>query len=194
MKAVAAIVVLLLAVLQGTRSLVRFSHSRYFGARHSVNTHTNPAADRSRYSNDPSSSSSSSSRNVQPSSTSIHATTAPPSSSTGTGTVTDVSDAECGCGDSFSESFIAQKKFLLLDKLENPVNGNLTACAREYVNFCDESFDQFLNEKIALLPTEAEKQQYGKIRYAVNTARQQKLMEADGMLRSILQVSEGWRG
>lgn len=164
---------LLVTVLQGTRSLLRFTHSRYFVSRHSINSKSKPMT----------SSSYCSGGNVQLSPTAMHATTTPTST---TGTVSD--DSNCGCGDSFSESFVAQKNYLLLDKFENPANGNLTASAREYVNFCDESFDQFLNEKIALLPTEAEKQRYGKIRYAVNTARQQKLMEADGMLRTILQV------
>jgi hypothetical protein len=58
----------------------------------------------------------------------------------------------------------------------------------QYVNFCDESFDVFLNEKIASLATEQEKQQYGRIRYAVNTERQRRLIEADGILRGILQA------
>jgi hypothetical protein len=86
----------------------------------------------------------------------------------------------------FTDSFVAQKNFILLEKFENPVNGNLTEAAEQYVNFCDESFDHFLSEKIASLPDEKSKQTYGKIRYAVNTARQKKLMEADAMLRGIL--------
>lgn len=86
----------------------------------------------------------------------------------------------------FAQSFVAQKNFILLDKLENPVNGNITEAASQYVNFCDESFDAFLGERIASLAAEKDKQYFGKIRYAVNNARQQKLMEADKMLRSIL--------
>jgi len=103
-------------------------------------------------------------------------------------TVTAADSGDCGgCGE-FAESFVAQKNFLLLDKLMNPENGNLTDAAIQYVNFCDESFDVFLNEKIASLATEQEKQQYGRIRYAVNTERQRRLIEADGILRGILQA------
>lgn len=86
----------------------------------------------------------------------------------------------------FAQSFVAQKNFILLDKLENPPNGNTTEAACQYVNFCDESFDAFLSERIASLPNEKDKQYFGKIRFAVNSARQQKLMEADKILRGIL--------
>ena len=86
----------------------------------------------------------------------------------------------------FAQSFVAQKNYILLDKLENPKNGNITEAACEYVNFCDESFDAFLGERIASLPLEKDKQYFGRIRYAVNSARQQKLMEADKIFRSIL--------
>jgi hypothetical protein len=86
----------------------------------------------------------------------------------------------------FAQSFVAQKNFILLDKLENPPNGNITEAACQYVNFCDESFDAFLGERIASLPNEKDKQYFGRIRYAVNNARQQKLMEADKILRGIL--------
>lgn len=86
----------------------------------------------------------------------------------------------------FAQSFVAQKNYILLDKLENPPNGNITEAACQYVNFCDESFDTFLGERIASLPNEKDKQYFGKIRYAVNNARQQKLMEADKVLRGIL--------
>ena len=86
----------------------------------------------------------------------------------------------------FAESFVAQKNYMLLDKLENPPNGNVTEAAQNYINFCDESFDTFLSERIASLPNEKDKQYFGKIRFAVNSARQQKLMEADKILRGIL--------
>lgn len=86
----------------------------------------------------------------------------------------------------FAQSFVAQKNYILLDKLENPKNGNITEAAQQYVNFCDESFDSFLGERIASLPNEKDKQYFGKIRYAVNSARQQKLMEADKIFRGIL--------
>ena len=112
------------------------------------------------------------------------ATTSTTSSSSST-----TAAADCGC-DQFADSFVAQKNFLLLEKFERPENGNLTDAAMQYVNFCDESFDLFLNDKIALLPTEPEKQKYGKIRYAVNTARQRKLMEADVILRTILEQAK----
>jgi hypothetical protein len=86
----------------------------------------------------------------------------------------------------FAQSFVAQKNFLLLDKLLNPSGGSLTSIAMQYVNFCDESFDVFLNDRIAACETEGKKQVLGKIRYEVNVARQKKLMEADKMLRGIL--------
>lgn len=86
----------------------------------------------------------------------------------------------------FAQSFVQQKNSILLEKLQNPVNGNVTEAAFQYVNFCDESFDSFIGEKISSLPNEKDKQVFGKIRYAVNSARQQKLMEADKILRGIL--------
>ena len=41
---------------------------------------------------------------------------------------------------------------IILNKLKliEPANGNLTEVAIQYVNFCDASFDEFLNEKISL--------------------------------------------
>jgi hypothetical protein len=86
----------------------------------------------------------------------------------------------------FAQSFVQQKNSILLEKLQNPVNGNVTEAAFQYVNFCDESFDSFIGEKISSLPDEKDKQIFGKIRYAVNSARQQKLTEADKILRGIL--------
>jgi hypothetical protein len=86
----------------------------------------------------------------------------------------------------FAQSFVQQKNSILLEKLQNPVNGNVTEAAFQYVNFCDESFDSFIGQKISSLPDEKDKQIFGKIRYAVNSARQQKLMEADKILRGIL--------
>ncbi len=58
----------------------------------------------------------------------------------------------------------------------NPVNGNITEMAAQYVNFCDESFDSFLNERIATLDDEEGKKVYGNIRYEINSARQRKLI------------------
>jgi len=92
-------------------------------------------------------------------------------------------------GDS-TDSFVSQKNVILLQKfLEESQKGNLSAKAKEYVNFCDESFNVFLNERIAALKIEAEKQKLGKIRYEINIARRKKLIEADVMLRDILSGS-----
>ena len=98
-------------------------------------------------------------RSISPSSTLLtrrEATTAP---STTSSPPSSSSSTDCGC-DQFADSFVAQKNFLLLEKFERPEHGNLTDAAMQYVNFCDESFDLFLNDKIALLPTETEKQRY----------------------------------
>lgn len=86
----------------------------------------------------------------------------------------------------FAETFVAQKNYILLDKLMHPAHGNLTEVAMQYVNFCDESFNVFLSDRIALEATEEAKKVLGRIRYEVNSARQRKLIEADTMLRSIL--------
>jgi hypothetical protein len=89
----------------------------------------------------------------------------------------------------FSQSFVAQKNFILLDKFLSEVNsnGNLTDVATQYVNFCDESFNIFLNERISNAEIEPEKQKtLGKIRYEINSARQKKLIEADNILRGII--------
>lgn len=86
----------------------------------------------------------------------------------------------------FAQSFVAQKNFILLEKFIAEIDGNLTDIASNYVNFCDESFDLLINDKIKSVKTELEKKQFGKIRYEINSARQKKLMEADGMLRGIL--------
>lgn len=90
-------------------------------------------------------------------------------------------------GDSvFAQSFVAQKNFILLDKLERPANGDLAYAAKQYVNFCDESFNLFLNERVAAAESEAQRELLGKVRYEINSARQQKLIEADAILRAIL--------
>lgn len=86
----------------------------------------------------------------------------------------------------FAESFIAQKNFILLDKFLNPVQGNITLTAEQFVNFCDESFNIFLNERIAETESEADKASLGKIRYEINVARKNKLIEADKILRGVL--------
>jgi len=84
--------------------------------------------------------------------------------------------------------FSVQKNDILLEKFTETQKrmGNLTATADEFVNFCDESFNQFLNQQIAQRSTEAEKQILGQIRYEVNSARQRKLIDADKILRGIL--------
>ena len=105
-------------------------------------------------------------------------------------------------GQEFAQSFVTQKNFILLgshqfiafllthlsfsEKLQNPEGGNLTATAHSFVNFCDESFDIFLNERIANTDDESSKQALGKVRYEINRARQSKLMGADRILRDIL--------
>lgn len=49
---------------------------------------------------------------------------------------------------SIGASFIESKNIILLERLRNPKDGNLTATAIEYVNLCDESFDQFLTKQM----------------------------------------------
>lgn len=93
------------------------------------------------------------------------------------------SDVDAG---DFAKSFIAQKNFILLEKLENPEGGDFAGAAMNYVNFCDESFNKFLNGRIADSESADEKQRLGKVRYEINSARQKKLMEADKLLRGIL--------
>ena len=89
----------------------------------------------------------------------------------------------------FEQSYIDQKNYIILEKLQKAsANGNLTDTANSFVNFCDQSFDNFLQEYISSLPTEDEKQKLGKIRYEINSARQRKLREADKILRGILQA------
>lgn len=94
------------------------------------------------------------------------ATTTSTSSSSTSTTTTPSSSSDCECNQ-FADTFVAQKNFILLEKFERPENGNLTDAAMQYVNFCDESFDLFLNEKIALLPTETEKQKYEHLTHPV---------------------------
>lgn len=81
-----------------------------------------------------------------------------------------------------------QRNVILLEKLEAAAEDNLTFVVYDYINFCDESFDKYLNEKIANLPTEQEKQKLGRVRYEINSARQNKLKVADNLLRDILQA------
>jgi hypothetical protein len=84
------------------------------------------------------------------------------------------------------DSLVIQKNLILLEKLISPLAGNLTETAYEYVNFCDESFNQFLNERIASCESKSGKTALGRIRYELNVARQKKLTEADRILRGIL--------
>ena len=83
------------------------------------------------------------------------------------------------------QSFVAQKNHILLDKLENS-SEDLSSAAMQYVNFCDESFNVFLNKRIDSAQTEERRERLGKVRYEINSARQKKLIEADKTLRGIL--------
>jgi hypothetical protein len=85
-------------------------------------------------------------------------------------------------------TFMDQKNYLLLEKLSEPPNGNLTAAAIQYVNLCDESFDSFLSDRMTNAKSEIERQYLGKIRYEVNIARRYKLVDADRILRTILEA------
>ena len=88
-----------------------------------------------------------------------------------------------------SQSYIDQKNSILLKNFEETFStGNLTDLAAQYVNFCDESFNVYLNEKIDKANDEDIKQKLGKIRYEINSARQLKLKDADKLLRDILSV------
>lgn len=81
-------------------------------------------------------------------------------------------------------SFVVQKNIILLDKLQT--HSNITEAAIQYVNFCDESFDAYLSDRISREPDEEGKQALGLVRGEINRARQRKLIEADKILRSIL--------
>jgi hypothetical protein len=85
-----------------------------------------------------------------------------------------------------NDSLVIQKNIILLEKLISPLAGNLTETAYEYVNFCDESFNLFLNERIANCESKSGKMVLGKVRYELHLARQKKLTEADRILRGIL--------
>lgn len=85
----------------------------------------------------------------------------------------------------FAQSFVAQKNYILLQKLL-PEDNDISGAAMQYVNFCDESFNKFLNHEIAEADSEEHRSRLGKVRYEINSARQKKLMEADNILRSIL--------
>lgn len=81
---------------------------------------------------------------------------------------------------------VNEKNYLLLDKFKQAKEDTLPELADSFVSFCDESFDNYLNEQISSLPTDEEKQALGKIRYEINSARKRKLKEADKMLRGVL--------
>jgi hypothetical protein len=81
---------------------------------------------------------------------------------------------------------VDQKNAILFERLMNPPNGNYTDAVNQYINFCDQSFDVYLNAKIADSSNDAERQVMGKIRYEVNVVRRNKLTEADKLLGSIL--------
>ena len=46
---------------------------------------------------------------------------------------------------STSQPYIEQKNSILLERFESNLNGNITDLALQYVNFCDESFNIYLN-------------------------------------------------
>jgi hypothetical protein len=88
-----------------------------------------------------------------------------------------------------TKSVMDQKNDIIFDRFG--VNGNrtdlnLTQVAEDHVNFCDESFNVFLNKKIEDIPLEKDKQYLGRVRYEINCARQRKLRGADIMLRGML--------
>lgn len=88
----------------------------------------------------------------------------------------------------FSQSMMDQKNQLLVQLFygDGDPEMNITNVAEEHVNFCDESFNVFLNKKIADIPLEKDKAFLGKVRYEINSARQRKLRNADQILREIL--------
>ena len=88
---------------------------------------------------------------------------------------------------SSSTSMIDQRNEILLEKLEAAADENLTFVVYEHINFCDESFDKYLNDRIASLSTQEEKVKLGRVRYEINMARRNKLQVADNLLREILQ-------
>ena len=83
-------------------------------------------------------------------------------------------------------AFIEQKNRILLERFLLPNTGNLTEVVKNNLNFFDENFNVFLDEKVAQAISEEEKQQLGKIRYEINVARRQRLIDADSLLRDIL--------
>lgn len=85
-----------------------------------------------------------------------------------------------------NEKYMDQKNLILLEKFISPATGNLTETANEYVNFCDESFSAFLNDRISHCESKTGKVALGRIRYELNVARQRKLIQADRILRGIL--------
>lgn len=88
----------------------------------------------------------------------------------------------------YDNKYMEQKNFILLGKFISPATGNLTETANEYVNFCDESFNDFLNDRISRCESKSGKMALGRIRYEINTARQRKLVQADKVLRGILKA------
>jgi hypothetical protein len=103
----------------------------------------------------------------------------------------DASDGSTMSEVSVESSFVDQKNVMLLKKLLEPEEGlNQAEASMEYVNFCDEGFNTFLDDKIANAPSKEEKEKFGRVRYEVNRARQKKLIEADKILRDILSSGE----
>jgi hypothetical protein len=93
-----------------------------------------------------------------------------------------------GVANSFT-SFMVQKNQLILDYLTNPNVANLTASVWEYVNFCDDSFDAFLNQSLDAAKTADKFQVLFNIRNELLFARQRKLQDAERILHSVLSVS-----
>jgi hypothetical protein len=90
-----------------------------------------------------------------------------------------------GVANSFT-SFMVQKNQLILDYLTNPNVANLTASVWEYVNFCDDSFDAFLNKSLDAAKTADKFQVLFNIRNELLFARQRKLQDAERILHSVL--------
>lgn len=87
--------------------------------------------------------------------------------------------------DDFGGVFVTQKNRIVLESMLAK-DANITEKAREYLNYCDESFNVVISTRMEETQNSTEKQILGKIRYEVNMARRNRLVEADKMLREIL--------
>eukprot|EP00607_Mallomonas_marina_P000546 CAMPEP_0182425142 /NCGR_PEP_ID=MMETSP1167-20130531/11497_1 /TAXON_ID=2988 /ORGANISM="Mallomonas Sp, Strain CCMP3275" /LENGTH=335 /DNA_ID=CAMNT_0024605559 /DNA_START=178 /DNA_END=1185 /DNA_ORIENTATION=+ len=98
--------------------------------------------------------------------------------------MSDSPKTESGPGD-FSEAFVNHKNKIILDEMMKP-GANVSSMAVDYLNYCDEGFNAFIDEKLASTNNSTEKKKLGRIRYEVNMARRNRLVEADLILRDIL--------